>query len=246
MRKASVGVLLFLVFTPAALAGSVLPSGSDYNALGGLLSGIATKTSGGLVTVRCYDPSTWTTPDGQSHQAWSLPGQINLSPDTCQNLLDYATADQKPTVCTKYLTVNKVVKEKVRYRKTIRVKRHGKWVKLRVWRTKIVKHPTAFDVPNGTGPCWKPDVQEFALGGYRGYEGYAKAIETFAHEMIHTQDWVNGIPQSETHAECAGMALMPQVAVDLGGTAEDGQAMQSYYVTQVRPKITDPAYTQPC
>lgn len=182
---------------------------------------VASRIAGTQVAVTC-----------DAERSYTLPGQIHLNPGYCEVLADYLQADPKPTLCDATKQV------KVRYRKTIRW--HGKI--RRVWRTRTVTRKVP-PVPCYTSPG------TLSVGSPHVNYGYlVTALQVLAHESIHAQDFYNGLPVSETHAECAGMQALPSVVVSLGGTQAEGEAVRDYYAKYVRPRInsSDPAYTVPC
>jgi hypothetical protein len=244
LRRFLVLVVGALGLVPAATAGSVLPEGASIDPL---LSQIATGIAGTPTQVYCHTSADWAPPDGDpSHGGYATrPNRIDISPLDCEALKAYASADQKPTMCGSWTTVSSTISEKVRYRKTIRVKIRGKLVKRRVWRTKIVAHPVEKNVPGPLVTCWRPGGTQVIPRG-AGYSAIAHAIQTVAHESIHVLDYRTGVAPTETHAECAGMAAAPAVAVALGGTLEDGQALIAWYSSDIRPNYPDPTYTQAC
>jgi hypothetical protein len=77
------------------------------------------------------------------------------------------------------------------------------------------------------------------------YERYASAIVTLAHEAIHAGGVVGGrLPsglavgdqQAEAKAECYGMQWMRYVAVRLGDTPDDAQAIAAYFWDKLYPR----------
>jgi hypothetical protein len=234
-----------LALVPAAMASSVLPEGASIDPL---LSQIATGIAGGPTQVYCHTPSDWAPPDGDpGHGGYATPpNRIDISPTDCDALEAYASAEVKPTMCTTRQAVDSTITEKVRYRKKVWKRVHGKRVRRTVWRTRTIVHPVQRTVL-GSEPCSKGSLDAFDVSlRSPGYSGYAHAIHTVAHEAIHVLDFRTGVAPSETHAECAGMDAAPSVAVALGGTLEDGQALAAFYGGAIRPRYTDPAYTQPC
>jgi hypothetical protein len=233
--------------TPSCVfAGAVIPdTPSDYSALDQVLSNLASRMSGGPVRVVCYAADDFPWPPDKAGVTHGDGSQIDLSEEVCSYLRQYAAAaDPKPTYCETTIAVDYVIKERVRYRKTIRKRIHGKVVRRKVWRTKIVKHPAEREVLGPSKPCWTIANQP-AFTGSPDYRGYTFAIETMAHEITHAADDHAGRLATETHAECNGMTVMDEVTVGLGGTAEDGDALAAFYADFLR-STKPPEYTQPC
>jgi hypothetical protein len=68
---------------------------------------------------------------------------------------------------------------------------------------------------------------------FSAYDGYAQALLTLAHESIHIIQGTEGKPVPpdmlvESQAECSGLQLMAQVAVQLGDSADDAQQIADY------------------
>lgn len=212
IRPTLLGLLAALFAAPTASAAVGLPE-------------VASAIAGTPVQVTC-----------DADRSYTLPGAIHLNPGYCEALTDYASAVRKPTLCDATKQV------KVRYRKTIRVKHHGKVVKKRVWRSKLVTRKVA------PVPCYSSPGTLSVESPTVNYDYLVTALQVFSHESIHAQDFQRGLPVSETHAECAGMQVLPSVVVSLGGTQAEGEAVRDYYAKYVRPRInsSDPAYTAPC
>jgi hypothetical protein len=85
---------------------------------------------------------------------------------------------------------------------------------------------------------------------YQQYDNYAQALITLAHESIHViQDTKGNVVPADTlveaQAECSGMQHTAQVAEQLGDTADDAEAVADYlwllsYPTEQHP---DDAYS---
>jgi hypothetical protein len=81
------------------------------------------------------------------------------------------------------------------------------------------------------------------------YGGYASAIQTLAHEAIHTAQARKGRlrPRGnlvEQQADCLGMQWAPWVATQLGAGADDAQAIATYYwlISYPAKRTTHPEY----
>src|SRR5262249_35311766 len=82
---------------------------------------------------------------------------------------------------------------------------------------------------------------------YSAYDGYAQALLTLAHESIHIIQGTEGktVPPDtlvESQAECSGLQWMGQVAVQLGDSADDAQQIADYTWLLVYPdkaKLSD-------
>jgi hypothetical protein len=68
---------------------------------------------------------------------------------------------------------------------------------------------------------------------YNAYDGYAQALLTLAHESIHVIQGTEGktVPPDtlvESQAECSGLQGMAEVAVQLGDSSDDAQQIADY------------------
>jgi hypothetical protein len=68
---------------------------------------------------------------------------------------------------------------------------------------------------------------------YNAYDGYAQALLTLAHESIHVIQGTEGktVPPDalvESQAECSGLQWMAQVAVQFGDSPDDAQQIADY------------------
>ena len=74
---------------------------------------------------------------------------------------------------------------------------------------------------------------------WTAYASYAQAIETLAHEAAH----MSGILPDDV-AECTGMQWIQTVAVALGDTPDDGEAIAKYFWDEIyaSKKLAAPAY----
>jgi hypothetical protein len=77
-------------------------------------------------------------------------------------------------------------------------------------------------------------VDPMSTAYWRLYSGYADAIQTLAHEAIHTEQAQKGRlrPKGnrvEQQADCWGMQWMPWVATQLGDGSDDAQTIAAFY-----------------
>jgi len=145
---------------------------------------------------------------------------IELSPEVCGPLQQFAEAATKPTKCTPT----------------------GPAVPC------FVGTPTS-DFPGlctdstltvcfSTAIDWGDDY-------YAAYDGYAQALLTLAHESIHIIQSTTGnvVPPDtlvESQAECSGLQWTPQVAVQLGDSQDDAQSIAAYDWLLVYPQEKNP------
>jgi len=133
---------------------------------------------------------------------------VELSPAVCGPLQQFAEASTKPTKCTPV----------------------GPAVPCFVG-TPTTNYPgictdSTLSVCYSTAIGWGNDF-------YDTYDGYAQALLTLAHESIHVIQNTAGnvVPADsliESQAECSGMQWLPQVAVQLGDSQDDAQAIAEY------------------
>jgi hypothetical protein len=133
---------------------------------------------------------------------------IELAPQVCGPLQQFAEAATKPTKCTPTFAAVPC------FIGTPSTDFPG----LCTDSTLTVCYSTAID--------WGDDF-------YAAYDGYAEALITLAHESIHITQTTAGnvVPPDtviEAQAECSGMQWTPQVAVQLGDTPDDGQTIADY------------------
>jgi hypothetical protein len=133
---------------------------------------------------------------------------IELSPDVCGPLQQFAEASTKPTKCT---PIGPAVPCFVGTPTT-------EFPGLCTDSTLTVCYSTALD--------WGDDY-------YAAYAGYAQALLTLAHESIHIIQATAGnvVPADtliEAQAECSGMQWTPQVATQLGDSSDDAQSIADY------------------
>jgi hypothetical protein len=96
--------------------------------------------------------------------------------------------------------------------------------------------------PDGSTPasCWGRSstcygvVDPMSTDYWRLYSGYAAAIETLAHEAVHTEQAQKGRlrPKGnlvEQQADCWGMQWTPWVATQLGDGGDDAQTIAAFY-----------------
>ncbi len=98
------------------------------------------------------------------------------------------------------------------------------------------------------GPCYLGGGRTAApmsAAFWADYAGYATAILTLAHESIHAGGTVGGRlpsglavgdPLAEAKADCFGMQWIPYVAQRLGDTADDAQAVATYFWETIYPR----------
>jgi len=228
---------------------------AHQSALEVLAGQIATHIAGRPVGVRCEGDAEWSAlvheqggdPSaeyGYVDTTWnSATGQLvgaasyaELAASVCLRLDNFAMATIKPTKCQAAraelgATVAKSVLRRVGLE---RLGRRGAY----------------------SGPCYLGAGKTAAVMPalwWAGYAGYARAVLTLAHESVHLGGVVggqlaNGMPvgdqQAEAKANCYGMQWMQYVAVRLGDTSDDAQAIATYFWDKLYPQAKSSAYGQ--
>lgn len=198
--------------------------------------------------------SSW---NGGSGQLVGISNVIELDGnDVCVPLRDFAAAATKPTKCLVAAPAAFVPPRLVRVRRTVVVggKTRVKFVLVRRPVSHLVQQRLQAKRP---GPCYLGDgrtARQMPASFWSDYERYAAAIVTLAHESIHAGGVVGGRlpgglavgdPQAEAKAECYGMQWVRAIAVSLGDSPDDAQAIASYFWDTVYPRgkaSADPAY----
>jgi len=174
---------------------------------------------------------------------------IELSPDACLALQAFVQAPVKPTKCAATTQVKRTVTRSHYVWRTRIV--HGKKerVRVKVPYTVTVKH----SVVASLAPCFlgtpvsQPSFDPSLCQGdlcyvvtanepqsfWDAYDTSAQAILALAHEAVHVEQDTMGAPVPaaslvEAQAECSGMQTMASVAVALGDTPDDAQALAAY------------------
>lgn len=145
---------------------------------------------------------------------------IELSPDVCGPLQQFAEASTKPTKCT---PVGPAVPCFVGTPST-------DFPGLCTDSTLTTCYSTAVD--------WGDDF-------YAAYNDDTQALLTLAHESIHIMQSTTGnvVPPDtliESQAECSGMQWLPQVAVQLGDSQDDAQSIADYTWLLLYPNEQEP------
>ena len=242
---AGAALLCFLAAPVAAadtapLAPSASPSwldpdhGSPLEVLAGE---IASQIAARPVTVRCEAAANWsrlirarggdpnaesgyvlTTWNDTTGALMSASTSTELSGrDVCSRLADFATASSKPTKCATNDGLR--TPQAVRGASLRKAKRAG----------------------SSMQPCYLGNgavASPMTAAYWSDYEDYAVAILTLAHESVHlggivggrlANGQVVGDAQAEAKADCYGMQSMAAVAVRLGDTPADAQAIATYF-----------------
>jgi hypothetical protein len=229
-----------------------------------LLAPIASHIANRSVTVRCEGDTDWValvtqtggnpnaelgyvsaTFSATTRTATSVASFMELRTAVCAPLKAFASATTKPTKCSPITQAPPTTKRvKVTTRKRVVV--NG------VATSKMVTSYKSVTVPGAktTGPpglCYLAGNREAAdmpNAYWDAYGDYAQAILTLAHESIHLGGVVGttlrsgataGDAQAEAKATCYGMQWMPYVATQLGATADDAQAIATYYWERIYP-----------
>jgi hypothetical protein len=187
---------------------------------------IATRIAGHQVTVRCETASRFralagsrdvsgfvhSVVDPRTGRFAATATVIELTSQVCGPLQRFAVAAVKPTRCTE--------------------RGRSRYVPCFIG-TPVTRGSA------GTSICWSDAPSCYSVASYSGaywdaYDDYATAIQTLAHEAIHTFQAQAGKPRPqgnlvEQQADCSGMQWMPWVATQLGDSGADPQALATYY-----------------
>jgi hypothetical protein len=188
-----------------------------------LASKIASRIAGHRVTVRCQTAATFRSIGGADDAGFvetqssartdkfaRTANIIQLTSTTCGPLQRFAQAALKPTRCRENASAKPV--------------------------PCFVGAPTASGATGSgictAGRCYR--IVRYKRSFWSAYAKYSGALETLAHEAIHTQQAVEGrtVPapdQIETEADCWGMQWMPWVAEQFGDSPDDAQAIADYF-----------------
>jgi hypothetical protein len=160
---------------------------------------------------------------------------IELSPDVCFHLNQFALANPKPTKCpTSTQQATTVMREVARVVQR-RVKVRGKWVTRRIRRSVEVPTTVTTTVPGPPAPC--PLVPGTPLPA--DYDSYVWALWALAHESVHLSN-----VRDEATANCYGMQHVAWLAIQLGASPDDAKAIADYLWTHIYPQVraTNPTY----
>jgi hypothetical protein len=145
---------------------------------------------------------------------------IELSPQVCGPLQQFAEASPKPTKCAP----------------------NGALVPC------FVGAPTdgfpAVCTDSSETTCYST-ASDWSEDYFTQYDAYAQAVITLAHESIHVSQGTKGnvVPADtlvEAQAECSGMQWTARVAVQLGDTPDDAEALADYIWLLTYPGERDP------
>jgi hypothetical protein len=225
-----------------------------------LLSRIATEIAKKDVSVRCEGDTDWrklvTERGGDPNAELGYVG-VDFSRRTgelrslstfaeltggavCLPLKRFAVAQVKPTKCV----VTWFKKSTVYVQKLV----NGT--------TKRVPKVVVTKVKNPPARCYLGNMRiarEMPNAYWEAYWEYATAILTVAHEAIHLGGMVGqrfgngqvvGDPDSEAKANCFGMQWMPYVAQQLGASADDAQAIATFYWDVIYPEYKTSSYSR--
>jgi hypothetical protein len=234
-----------------------------------LLAGrIASSLAGRTVAVHCESPSSWQTLSGQLGFDPELelgyvpvsfdptggtvlgdPTLVELSPDVCLRLQQFAHANPKPTTCTVVTTRRETVwvKRRVLVRKQTADK--GKVHTRFVWQTKLERTTLTKRVRSAPRPCFAKGAPVAGMTNayWLRYADDASAILVLAHETVHLTQYRAGLlaPSSnaaESEAQCVGLQRMPAIAAGLGDTAADGEAIAQFAYADIYPNFKGTPY----
>jgi hypothetical protein len=237
-----------------------------------LLAGrIVSTLAGRAVAVHCESPDSWQAlgaelgfsadaelgyvpvsydPLGQTVAA--DPTLIELAPQVCLSLYQFAFSDPKPTTCT--VTVAKRHTVQVRRRVLVRerVKVNGRARVRAIWRVKLVRTTVTRLTTSPPRPCFAAGapVSGMTNAFWSRYADDASAILVLAHEAVHLTQYRAGAPvpprdSVEAEAQCTGMQWMHTVAVQLGDTRADAEAIAQYTYVGIYPDFRGTSYWSP-
>lgn len=233
-----------------------------------LASHIASSLAGRPVAVHCEDPSTWTVlasqlgfdsglelgyvpvaydPTGQT--VLDDPTLIELSPEVCLSLQQFASTDPKPTTCTVLVVKRETVLTKRRLLAREQVMVNGHPTVRLAWRVKLVPKTVRRRRRSAPRPCFAHGAPVAGMTNvfWSRYADEASAILVLAHETVHLTQYRAGAqvqPQAEveSEAQCLGMQWMPAVAVQLGDTPDDAEAIAQYTYAEIYPNFKGTPY----
>lgn len=234
-----------------------------------LLAGqIASSLAGRTVTVHCESPDTWSSlaaelgfdqdselgyvpisydPLGRTVAADST--LIELAPQVCLALQQFAASDPKPTTCTVTVTKHQTVLVRRRVLVREQVKVDGKVLVRNVWRVELVRTTVTRTAKSGPRPCFGggAPVAGMTNAFWSRYADDASAILVLAHEAVHLTQYRAGAPvptpaKAESEAQCVGMQWMSAVASQLGDTAADAEAIAQYTYDDIYPNFKGTPY----
>jgi hypothetical protein len=157
----------------------------------------------------------------------------HISPRVCRDLWRYGMAAVKPTKCpTVTHQTTKVVRTIVVTKKVkARVKVKGKWktVIKTIRVPKKVTHQVTQDVPGAPAPCYSG--ASLAPGTPPNYADYVGALMQLGRASIYMHDFRIGVPIDgpfDMRANCLGIEMIPDIAVQFGATPDDAHSIASY------------------
>jgi hypothetical protein len=229
---------------------------------------IASSLAGRPAVVRCESPSSWqaladqfgfdanpelgyipVAYDATAQTVLTDSTQIELSPQVCLALQQFASADPKPTTCTIVITKYKTVLVKRRVLVRERTTTGGR-VRIRaVWRVEDVPTRVAQQTRSTPQPCFArgAPVSGMSNAYWSRYADAASALLVLAHETVHLGQYRAGSPvpgtdAAESEAQCVGMQWMASVAVQLGDTPADAEAIAQFTYENLYPNFKGTPY----
>jgi hypothetical protein len=234
-----------------------------------LLAGrIASALAGRTVAVRCESPDSWQALAtqlgfdvdaelGYVPVSYDPLGQtvaddstlIELAPQVCLSLQQFASSDPKPTTCTVMIAKRQAVQVRRRVLVHERVEVNGRVRVQAVWRVKLVRATVTRVKRSSPRPCFAAGapVSGMTNAFWSRYADDASAILVLAHEAVHLTQYRAGAPvpapaEAESEAQCVGMQWMPSVAVQLGDTSADAEAIAQYTYDDIYPDFKGTSY----
>jgi hypothetical protein len=233
-----------------------------------LASQIASSLSERAVAVHCESPPSWQAlaaqlgfdsglelgyvpvsydPSGQT--VVSDPTLVELAPEVCLSLQQFASADPKPTTCTITTTKHETVLLKRRIPVHERTTVAGQ-VRIRsLWRVKLVRTTVTRKLRSKPRPCFAhgAPVAGVTNAFWSRYADEATAILVLGHEAVHLTQYRAGLPPpapdaAESEAQCTGMQWIPTVATQLGDTAADAEAIAQFTYDDIYPNYKGTVY----
>jgi hypothetical protein len=237
-----------------------------------LLAGqIASSLAARTVAVHCESPSSWQAlatqlgfdpsmelgyvpvsydPLGETVAADST--LVELAPQVCLSLQQFASTDPKPTTCTVTTTKRQTVLTKRRVLVHRRVTVDGRVRVRTVWKVELVRTTVARITRSAPRPCFaagKP-VSGMTNAYWSRYADDASAILVLAHEAVHLTQYQAGLPvlaqgEAESQAQCIGMQWMHSVAEQLGDTPADAESIAQFTYADIYPNFEGTPYWSP-
>lgn len=231
-----------------------------------LAGAVASTLAGRQVAVRCESPDAWqalVSASGDTELGF-VPLQLDaagtiaddaslveLSPQVCLQLQQFAAAAPKPTTCSQRTVRTAVVQRTRRVTVRRRVIERGRSRLVTSTISRRVRTAVRRVTAGPPGPCFR-DGRPLAGGNafWSAYASTATALLVLAHESVHLVQDRAGRPlppteQAESEAKCVGMQWLYAVAEQLGDSPDDAEAIAQYAYDDLYPSFRGTPYWSP-